>query len=426
MLRLLPLALLLLASSSLAACGGSRRRGHGDGDDGRRRPAEPLRGRPDRRPGPARRQRLQRARLQGLKRARGGARDRGPRDRVRVGGGLHPEHDLARAPGLRPRDRRRLRAGRCDRQGRAAVPGRRSSRSSTSTRRSSRASRRTCRGCSSARRRSATSSATSPALEEKRRDGADVISAVGGMKEPPVDRFIAGYFAGAEKAAPAIKTVLDYSQDWDDQAKCKELALNQIARGSGVVFQVAGGCGLGALNAAGERKRLGDRRRRRPVVPRPAHPHEREEGRRLGRLPDDRVDPGRGWQGGGNATFGLKEEGVGLGKVSPEVPQEDVDAVDEIEQQIADGEITGSRRRSRGASRPRRPGRRLAIGETLSAPAAGVPADPIYGVVSDAAARMARRTRPSSGSTATTRRSSSTLLEAAPSPGTSATTAARR
>ena len=48
-------------------------------------------------------------------------------------------------------------------------------------------------------------------LEEKRRAGADVISAVGGMKEPPVDRFIAGYFAGAEKADPGIKTILDYS-----------------------------------------------------------------------------------------------------------------------------------------------------------------------------------------------------------------------
>ena len=95
------------------------------------------------------------------------------------------------------------------------------------------------------------------ALQEKRRDGADIISAVGGMKEPPVDRFIAGYFAGAKEAAPAIKTVVGYSQDWDDQAKCKELALNQIADGSVVIFQVAGGCGLGALNAAGERKRWG-------------------------------------------------------------------------------------------------------------------------------------------------------------------------
>ena len=39
-------------------------------------------------------------------------------------------------------------------------------------------------------------------LEEKRRAGKDVISAVGGMKEPVDQLFIAGYFAGAEKAAP--------------------------------------------------------------------------------------------------------------------------------------------------------------------------------------------------------------------------------
>ena len=43
---------------------------------------------------------------------------------------------------------------------------------------------------------------------------------------------------------------IDYSQDFVAQDKCKEIALNQIAQGSQVVFQVAGGCGLGALDAA--------------------------------------------------------------------------------------------------------------------------------------------------------------------------------
>ena len=38
-----------------------------------------------------------------------------------------------------------------------------------------------------------------------------------------------------------------------DPAPCKELALNQIAEGAKVVFQVAGGCGLGALDAAKEK-----------------------------------------------------------------------------------------------------------------------------------------------------------------------------
>jgi basic membrane protein A and related proteins len=178
-------------------------------------------------------------------------------------------------------------------------------------------------------------------LEEKRRDGEDVISAVGGMKEPPVDRFIAGYFAGAEKAAPGIELIHDYSQDWDDQAKCKELALNQIARGSHIVFQVAGGCGLGALSAAGERDVWGigvdaDQSSLGPHILTSA-----QKGVDSAVfLTIQSVEDGT-WAGGGNATFGLKEQGVGLGTVSAQVPQEEIDQVDAIKQQIVDGEISG-------------------------------------------------------------------------------------
>jgi basic membrane protein A len=84
-------------------------------------------------------------------------------------------------------------------------------------------------------------------------NNAKVISSVGGQKIPPVDHYIAGYQAGAKKADPSIKTTNAYSQDFVDQAKCKEIALNQIAAGSKVVFQVAGQCGLGALDAAKEK-----------------------------------------------------------------------------------------------------------------------------------------------------------------------------
>src|SRR6266540_5650523 len=90
-------------------------------------------------------------------------------------------------------------------------------------------------------------------LEEKRRAGPDVIGSVGGQKQPPVDRFIAGYQAGAKAADPGIKLLNGYSEDWADQAKCKQVALNQIEQGAGVIFQVAGGCGLGALDAAKEK-----------------------------------------------------------------------------------------------------------------------------------------------------------------------------
>src|SRR3954468_10185300 len=77
-----------------------------------------------------------------------------------------------------------------------------------------------------------------------------VVSSVGGQKIPPVDHYIAGYEAGAKAADPGIKTLHAYSQDFVAQDKCKEIALNQIAKGSKVVFQVAGQCGLGALDAA--------------------------------------------------------------------------------------------------------------------------------------------------------------------------------
>ena len=54
-----------------------------------------------------------------------------------------------------------------------------------------------------------------------------------------------------------MKVEHSYSQDFVDQAKCKEAALNQIANGAAVVFQVAGQCGLGVLSAAKEKKVFG-------------------------------------------------------------------------------------------------------------------------------------------------------------------------
>jgi basic membrane protein A len=95
------------------------------------------------------------------------------------------------------------------------------------------------------------------ALYVKDKGGEQVISSVGGQKIPPVDAYIAGFQAGAKAANPDIETLNGYSQDFVDQAKCKEIALDQIDKGSQVVFQVAGQCGLGALDAAKEKKLQG-------------------------------------------------------------------------------------------------------------------------------------------------------------------------
>jgi basic membrane protein A and related proteins len=90
-------------------------------------------------------------------------------------------------------------------------------------------------------------------LYVKEKGGDQVVTAVGGQKVPAVDAYAAGYEAGAKKANPEVQTAFAYSQDFVDQAKCKEIALNQIDKGSQVVFAVAGQCGLGALDAAKEK-----------------------------------------------------------------------------------------------------------------------------------------------------------------------------
>jgi basic membrane protein A len=76
---------------------------------------------------------------------------------------------------------------------------------------------------------------------------------VGGIKIPPVDNWIAGYQAAVKATKPNVKLLNAYSNDFNDAAKCKEIALDQISQGSDVVFQVAGDCGLGALDAACEK-----------------------------------------------------------------------------------------------------------------------------------------------------------------------------
>jgi basic membrane protein A len=82
------------------------------------------------------------------------------------------------------------------------------------------------------------------------------VSSVGGKKIPPVDNWIAGYQAAIKATKPGTKVLNAYSQDFEDLAKCKEIALDQINHGSDVVFQVAGKCGLGAIDGACEKGKI--------------------------------------------------------------------------------------------------------------------------------------------------------------------------
>ncbi len=102
-----------------------------------------------------------------------------------------------------------------------------------------------------------TNEARLPGGLARRRDGeaprraATSSAVVGGVSFQAVDDFIVGFTAGVLRASPHARIVLtDYSGDFTDPSKCEAIARSQIARGAGVVFNVAGACGLGTLRAA--------------------------------------------------------------------------------------------------------------------------------------------------------------------------------
>jgi basic membrane protein A len=148
-----------------------------------------------------------------------------------------------------------------------------------------------------------------------------VIGSVGGQKIPPVDHYIAGYQYCAKKIKPGIKTLNDYSQDFVDQAKCKEIALNQIGEDADVIFQVAGGCGLGAIQAAKDNKDWGIG----------VDADQFYLGKQVLTSALKKVDVGvydtiklagsKKWKGGVDGLYNAKNGGVGYGKVSAAAPK---------------------------------------------------------------------------------------------------------
>jgi basic membrane protein A and related proteins len=169
--------------------------------------------------------------------------------------------------------------------------------------------------------------------------GRKVISAVGGVKLPTVDIFIAGYRAGARRCVPGTQVLIGYSQDFVAQDKCKEIALNQIAQGSRVVFQVAGGCGLGALDAAKERGVWGlgvDK-------------DQKNLGRHVLTSAVKRVDQavyltakavkeGR-FKGQRNSIFNLRNGGVAVGRIDARVPKRFITRMNALKPLIISGKI---------------------------------------------------------------------------------------
>jgi basic membrane protein A len=153
-----------------------------------------------------------------------------------------------------------------------------------------------------------------------RMNSKNVMSTVGGLKIPPVDHYIAGFQAGAKAADPGVKLLNGYSNDFVAQDKCKSLAESQIAQGSDVVFQVAGQCGLGALDAAADKKVWGVG----------VDANQASVGPQMLASAVKRVDQAvfltigllkKGtFKGGTDSVFGLAQNGTGIDGINAKVP----------------------------------------------------------------------------------------------------------
>ncbi|MFD0618198.1 BMP family ABC transporter substrate-binding protein [Paenibacillus sp. GCM10027629] len=81
------------------------------------------------------------------------------------------------------------------------------------------------------------------------------IGFVGGMDIPGINAFLIGYIEGAKYVVPDIKVAISYAGDFANPGKGKELSLLQYKSGVDVIFNVAGGTGLGVFDAAKDQKK---------------------------------------------------------------------------------------------------------------------------------------------------------------------------
>jgi basic membrane protein A len=173
----------------------------------------------------------------------------------------------------------------------------------------------------------------------KKQGGKQVISAVGGLHIPPVDIWIAGYKFCAKIANKNIQVLVGYSGDFVKSDLCKTVAENQIAQGSQVLFQVAGGCGLGTLTAAAQAGKWGIG----------VDKDQYKDAKRVLTSGVKRVDLGvfnvikavkdGKFKGNKDLQFTLKNRGMSVGRINPAVPKSFIADMNKIKARIIKGTL---------------------------------------------------------------------------------------
>ncbi len=180
-----------------------------------------------------------------------------------------------------------------------------------------------------------------------------IIGFLGGMNIPVINDFLVGYIEGAKSVEPDIKVAVSYVEDFANPAKAKEMCLAQYDMGADIGFNVAGGSGLGQLDAAKEKDcyAIGVDSDQAMLF-KESDPEKAELilTSMLKRIDNSLVRAVQLYEEG-NLEFGkvevlgLADDAVGLAKnefYERNVPQEMRDKIDEIAEKIKSGEVTVS------------------------------------------------------------------------------------
>jgi basic membrane protein A len=180
---------------------------------------------------------------------------------------------------------------------------------------------------------------------DSRINGDNVIGFVGGMPIPPVQKFEAGFIAGAKSVNPDVVVKSVYSGSFTDQAKGKELGLSLISQKADIIFAAAGQSGIGAYQACKEKNALfiGVDSDQYLTLPTPGDTIITSAMKRVDVAVFETVKAVKeGTFKSGNNTFGLKEGGVDLAPwhdFESKVPQTLKDAIEKAKKAIIDGTV---------------------------------------------------------------------------------------
>lgn len=166
------------------------------------------------------------------------------------------------------------------------------------------------------------------------------------MKMDVIERFRAGFEAGAKSVNPKIKIDVQYAEDFAAPEKGQAIAAGMYGKGADIIFPAAGGTGNGVFTEAKNRKKNGE-----DVSVIGVDRDQKEEGmpedvtltsviKRVDRAVEDTANAAKDGklEGGKTVRYGLKEDGVDI-VPSEKISKKTMTALEKAKAAVVSGKI---------------------------------------------------------------------------------------